>query len=101
MPKNKETNNKNYVPGTNPTWGYEVPDGYTNSMVDKKGRVVDTGWNFDEKDGDWGGELTDEERATFESFKNIADDCPFDPEVARELAKQADERNAHHGENEA
>ncbi len=93
MPKNK--NNKNYIPGTNPAWGYEVPDGYTNSMVDKTGRVVDTGWNFDEKDDSWSGELTDEERATLESFKDIAKDCPFDPEVARELAKQADERNAH------
>lgn len=90
MPKNKETNNKNYIPGTNPAWGYEIPDGYSNSMTDESGRSVDTGWNYDEKDD----ELSDEEREMFKTYEKLADECPFDPEVARELARQADNRNS-------
>ena len=41
---------KKYVPGTNPAWWRELPDGYSNSMVDKAGNVYDNGWNFDEND---------------------------------------------------
>lgn len=44
--------NKNYIPGTNPSWGRELPDDYTNSLVDKGGNNYDDGWNFDEKDDD-------------------------------------------------
>lgn len=42
--------NKNYIPGTNPDWGKELPDGYNNSLVDKAGYSWDNGFNFDEKD---------------------------------------------------
>ena len=63
-------NNENrHIPGTNPEWGFEVPEGYTNSIVDKKGRVVDTGWNFDERD--------DEEIPA------------FDPEAAKKAREEA------------
>lgn len=41
---------KKFIPGTNPAWGREVPDGYDNSLVDKAGNNYDNGWNFDEKD---------------------------------------------------
>ena len=41
---------KRYIPGTNPKHGFEVPEGWTNSMVDTHGRNVDTGHNFDERD---------------------------------------------------
>lgn len=41
---------KRYVPGTNPEWGVELPDGYSNSLVDKYGRNHNDGYNFDESD---------------------------------------------------
>lgn len=43
---------KQNIPGTDPSWGYNVPECYSNSMVSEDGRSVDTGWNFDEKDDD-------------------------------------------------
>jgi hypothetical protein len=39
---------KRYIPGTNPEWGRELPDGYDNSLVDAGGNSWDNGWNFDE-----------------------------------------------------
>ena len=41
---------KRYIPGTNPAWGRELPDGDVNSLVDKAGNTYDNGYNFDEKD---------------------------------------------------
>lgn len=41
---------KRYIPGTNPDWGRELPDGYDNSLVDAGGHPCDYGWNFDERD---------------------------------------------------
>ena len=41
---------KRYIPGTNPKWDRELPDGYSNSLVDKAGNPWDNGYNFDEKD---------------------------------------------------
>ena len=43
---------KRFIPGTNPKWGRELPDEYSNSLVDKYGNSYDNGWNFDEKDDD-------------------------------------------------
>lgn len=43
---------KRYIPGTNPEWGRELPEGYSNSLVDAAGNNWDNGYNFDEKDDD-------------------------------------------------
>ncbi len=39
---------KRYIPGTNRSWGRELPDGYTNSLTGKDGLPYDNGWNYDE-----------------------------------------------------
>ena len=70
---------KNYIPGTNPEWGRELPDDYDNSLVDKGGNNYDNGWNFDEKDDDKEAEET----------PTVPD---FDPEKAQELYDQAIDR---------
>lgn len=57
---------KDYIPGTNPEWGRELPDGDLNSLVDKSGNSFDNGFNFDEKDDE-------------------PDYPEFDPEKAKEL----------------
>jgi hypothetical protein len=43
------------IPGTNPNWGRNLPDGDVNSLVDENGNSYDNGFNFDEKDDgdDW------------------------------------------------
>lgn len=41
---------KDFIPGTNPKWNRELPDDYTNSLVDANGNNYDNGYNFDEKD---------------------------------------------------
>ena len=38
------------IPHTNPDWNLELPDGDSNSLVDKHGTSHDDGYNFDEKD---------------------------------------------------
>ena len=43
---------KKFIPGTNPKWGRELPEGFDNSLVDKNGNPYDNGWNFDERDDD-------------------------------------------------
>ncbi|MBR5419177.1 hypothetical protein IK110_02930 [Candidatus Saccharibacteria bacterium] len=43
---------KRYIPGTNPEWGRELPEGYDNSLVDAGGNNYDNGWNFDEPSDD-------------------------------------------------
>ena len=40
------------IPGTNPKWDRNLPEGYTNSLVDENGNSYDNGFNFDEKDDD-------------------------------------------------
>ena len=61
---------KEYIPGTNPKWDRELPDGDDNSLVDKNGNNYDNGYNFDEKD----------------------DDTPeFDPEAAEKARAEAKE----------
>lgn len=45
-------NEKRYIPGTDPAWGKELPDGYDNSLVDKAGNAWDNGWTFDERSYD-------------------------------------------------
>ncbi len=45
-------NEKKFIPGTNPEWGREMPEGYDNSLVDKNGEKWDNGWNFDEPSGE-------------------------------------------------
>ena len=41
---------KRPIPGTNPNWNRDLPDGFDNSLVDKAGNNYDNGWNFDERD---------------------------------------------------
>ena len=43
------------IPGTNPAWDRNLPDGYSNSLVDENGNSYDNGFNFDEKEdgSDW------------------------------------------------
>ena len=41
------------IPGTNPKWGRDLPDGYLNSLTDSNGNRYDDGYNFDEKDDDY------------------------------------------------
>ena len=56
------------IPHTNPDWNLELPDGDSNSLVDKHGTSHDDGYNFDEKD----------------------DDTPeFDPETAKKAREEA------------
>ena len=43
---------KRPIPGTNPAWNRDLPDGYDNSLVDKSGNPYDIGWNFDERSDD-------------------------------------------------
>lgn len=43
---------KRHIPGTNPKWNVNLPDGYDNSLVDDSGRNRDDGYNFDERDDD-------------------------------------------------
>ena len=43
---------KRPIPGTNPKWNRDLPDGHDNSLVDDNGYPYDNGWNFDEKDDD-------------------------------------------------
>jgi len=43
---------KRPIPGTNPKWNRDLPDGYDNSLVDSSGNSYDNGWNFDERDDD-------------------------------------------------
>lgn len=43
---------KRLIPGTNPDWNRDLPDGFDNSLVDKAGNNYDNGWNFDERDDD-------------------------------------------------
>ncbi len=45
-------NEKRYIPGTNPDWDLELPDGYVNSFTNKYGKPYDNGHNFDERDDD-------------------------------------------------
>ena len=41
---------KRYIPGSDPDWDLELPDGDSNSLVTKDGKNWDNGFNFDEKD---------------------------------------------------
>ena len=77
-----KNNEKRFIPGTDPEWGRELPDGYDNSLVDKAGNAWDNGFNFDEKDY---------EKSTFD---NLAEETEFDPEKAKELKKQQAEKEA-------
>lgn len=66
---------KSYIPHTNPNWDRELPDGDTNSLVDKNGNNYDDGFNFDEKDDD-----------------NSSDIPEFNPEAARKAREEASEK---------
>lgn len=70
---------KNFIPGTRPEWGRELPDEDENSLVDKHGNNYDNGYNFDERDN----EVT---------FDNLAEQQPFDPEAAKR--RQEEESSA-------
>ncbi len=47
-----------FIPGTNFSWGRELPDDMKNSLVDKNGNSYDNGYNFDEFDSE-----TEDERS--------------------------------------
>ena len=53
---------KEYIPHTNPNWNLELPDGDSNSLVDKHGTSHDDGYNFDEKDDEGDYETTAEKQ---------------------------------------
>lgn len=74
MPNNGE---KRFVPGSNPDWNLELPDGDDNSLVTKDGKNWDNGYNFDEKD--------DDEKDTLEEF---------DPVVAQKAREEATKENS-------
>ncbi len=40
------------IPGTSPDWNRNLPEGYSNSLVDENGNNYDNGYNFDEKNDD-------------------------------------------------
>ena len=71
---------KHYIPGSNPEWGQELPEGMFNSLVNKNGRNWDNGYNFDEKDDDYGPEET--------TFDSLIDEVKFDPEAAKKAASE-------------
>ena len=64
---------KDFIPGTNPAWGRELPDNDLNSLVDKNGNSYDDGYHFVEKDDD-----PDTENSTENDYPD------FDPESARQ-----------------
>lgn len=68
--------NKETIPGTNPNWGRELPDDYTNSIVDANGNNYDNGYNFDEKDDheedDLAKELAEKRAQTEKDLSNAA-----------------------------
>lgn len=74
----KKHGEKRYIPGTNPEWNRELPEGYDNSLVDSAGHNWDNGYNFDEKSDD-SDEIT---------YERLADKVKFDPEAAKK-AKEA------------
>ncbi len=69
-----------YIPGTNPKWGRNLPEGYNNSLVDSNGENWDNGFNFDEKDD--GSEINE-----------------FNPEAAKKAREEA-LRQAHSEQNQ-
>lgn len=74
-------NEKRYIPGTNPKWKRELPEGYSNSLVDDGGNNWDNGYNFDERDDD-----EDDEKAT--TFDDLASQTEFDPEAAKKAREE-------------
>ena len=72
---------KRYIPGTNPTWGRELPDRDSNSLVDKNGDNWDNGYNFDESDDD------ETKESTFDDLQNTK----FDPEAAQKAREENQE----------
>ena len=68
MRKNGE---KRFIPGTNPDWDRELPEGYDNSLVDNAGHNWDNGYNFDEKSDD------------------PEEEMKFDPEAAKRAREEA------------
>ncbi len=68
---------KRYIPGSNPDWNLELPDGYSNSLVTKDGKVWDNGYNFDEIDDEeempeFDPKKAEEERKKFEEEQGRA-----------------------------
>ena len=74
-------NEKRYIPGTNPEWERELPEGYSNSLVDKNGKNWDNGYNFDERDDD-------DEKTTFDDLGKV----PFDPKAAEKLKEEVEKK---------
>ena len=68
---------KSCIPGTNPEWNRELPDGDLNSLVDKFGNNWDNGYNFDEKED---GENT--------SYDTLGREIPFNPKEAKKAREE-------------
>jgi ribosomal protein S18 acetylase RimI-like enzyme len=71
---------KNYIPSSNPEWNQELPDGMSNSLVNKDGRNWDNGYNFDEKDEEYNPEET--------TFDSLINETKFDPEAAKRAREE-------------
>lgn len=70
---------KNFIPGTRPEWGRELPDEDENSLVDKHGNNYNNGYNFDERDDEV-------------AFDDLAEQQPFDLEAAKR--RQEEEKSS-------
>lgn len=75
---------KRIIPGTNPDWGRELPDGFDNSLVDKDGNNWDNGFNFDERDDP-------SEETTYDT---LIDEVKFDPEEALKAREERMQDNS-------
>jgi hypothetical protein len=81
---------KRYIPGTNPEWGQELPEGMANSLVNKYGNNREDGYNFDERD-EKEQEAGPKEETTYDNLKSKV---KFDPEAAKKAreASQTEEK---------
>lgn len=75
---------KRFIPGTNPEWGQELPEGMTNSLVNKYGNNREDGYNFDEWD-DNEEQKPSSEKTTFDNLKNQVE---FNPEAAKKVREE-------------
>ena len=77
---------KRYIPGTNPEWGQELPEGMTNSLVNKYGKNREDGYNFDE----WDEEEQEADPEGKTTYDNLKSQVEFDPEAAKK-AREVDQ----------
>lgn len=71
---------KRYIPGTDPAWGRELPEGCDNSLTDKDGNTWDNGYNFDERSDEPEGKTT---------FDSLIKEVEFSPEAAEKAQAES------------